>query len=65
MKPSPIASAHVCSACGLDWKRHGDKPSLSKCVELLKADLTRARRPSYEATGVYPITKATWKEANV
>ena len=38
-KPEPINKHIVCSACGLEWEKHGEKPTLEKCVELLKAEL--------------------------
>ena len=52
--PTPIPSAHKCSVCDLDWKRHGEKPTLEKCVELLKAECARLRNPNplwMEVTG--------------
>jgi hypothetical protein len=42
-KPEPINKHIVCSLCGLDWEKHGEKPVIEKCVELLKAEL--AKRP--------------------
>lgn len=44
-KPTAIPSAHKCSLCDLDWKRHGEKPTVEKCVELLKAECSRLRNP--------------------
>lgn len=41
MKPEPINKHIVCSMCGLDWEQHGAKPTLEKCVELLKAEVKR------------------------
>lgn len=33
--PRPKHTRTVCSLCGLDWHRHGDKPSAETCVRLL------------------------------
>lgn len=44
-QPKAVVKSKVCSECGLDWARHGAKPTLDDCVKLLKADL--AKRPSY------------------
>lgn len=43
--PKPIPTAHVCSECGLDWQRHGNKPTLAKCVELLRVEVARLKGP--------------------
>lgn len=45
MKPEPKPLKIVCSNCGMDWEAHGPKPTVDKCVELLKAEL--ARRPKW------------------
>jgi hypothetical protein len=45
MKPEPKPLQIVCSCCGLDWEKHGAKPTLAKCVELLKAELAKRSRP--------------------
>jgi hypothetical protein len=42
-KPTAVASAHVCSKCGLDWERHGKRPTLATCVGLLRMEVTRLR----------------------
>ena len=42
-KPEPQPLNIVCSNCGLDWNRHGDKPTVEKCIELLKGDLAREK----------------------
>jgi hypothetical protein len=42
-KPEPKSVSIVCTVCGLDWRQHGEKPTLEKCVELLKAELASAR----------------------
>ena len=44
MKPKPVITHTICSECGLDWERHGDTPTQSDCIRLLRADL--ASRPS-------------------
>lgn len=43
-KPEPINKHIVCSVCEQNWEAHGPKPTLEKCVELLKAEL--AKRPT-------------------
>lgn len=47
MKPEPKPLNIVCSNCGMKWDAHGEKPTVDKCVELLKAEL--ARRPMWQA----------------
>ena len=42
-KPEPVVTSQACSLCGLDWNRHGDKPTAETCITLLRADL--AARP--------------------
>lgn len=37
--PKPKTLKVVCDVCGLDWAAHGEKPTLEKCVELLRAEL--------------------------
>lgn len=49
--PKPKPTGFVCSECGLDWERHGKKPSLSICVELLKADLVKKSLTSWTIGG--------------
>ena len=44
-KPEAVPAALKCSVCGLDWRKHGSKPTLEKCVELLKAEKAR---PNFE-----------------
>lgn len=44
MKPEPKTIKVVCTACGLDWGAHGAKPTLAKCVALLKAELAKKPR---------------------
>ncbi len=39
--PEPVIVSEVCSLCGLDWKRHGKKPTSEKCVELLLDEVRR------------------------
>lgn len=52
-KPEPIHKHIVCSACGMNWEAHGEKPTLEKCVELLKAELVkRPRLGQFSGTGV-------------
>jgi hypothetical protein len=34
-KPQPRVVSEVCTLCGLDWKRHGEKPTSEDCVKLL------------------------------
>lgn len=41
MKPEPKTVKIVCTACGLDWEAHGAKPTLAKCVTLLRAELAK------------------------
>lgn len=38
-KPTARVVSEVCSLCGLDWKRHGDAPTVETCVELLLAEV--------------------------
>lgn len=44
-KPEPVAKQVVCSQCGLDWDKHGDNPTIEKCVEMLKAEVARYGAP--------------------
>ncbi len=44
MKPQPVVVTTICSECGLAWEAHGDKPTTSDCIRLLKAEL--AKRPT-------------------
>ena len=57
-KPSPIVTSRVCSACGLSWDDHGDKPSLEDCVRLLKAALAQAHSQS-SLISHWPITPSS------
>lgn len=41
--PEPVVTAQVCSVCGLPWDDHGERPTIAKCVDLLKAALALAR----------------------
>lgn len=52
MKPQPVVVTTICSECGLAWEAHGDKPSTSDCIRLLKAEL--ARRPTVITYPTYP-----------
>lgn len=52
-KPTPVVVTEVCSMCGLDWQRHGDKPTTEDCIRLLKAEL--ASRPV-----AVPFTVRPW-----
>ncbi len=61
MKPEAVPKTFVCSACGLDWKRHGEKPTLAKCVELLKADLAKRAVVKEGTKGIeFKGTGGTW-----
>lgn len=42
----------ACSECGLDWKEHGEKPSLEDCVRLLKVELAKKNRSSFTVTNI-------------
>lgn len=55
-KPVPVHTQTVCSVCGLDWDRHGDKPTAETCIELLKQDLAREKqRAAPIQPGPYPL----------
>lgn len=63
MKPEPVNKHVICSACGLDWNRHGAKPTLATCVKLLKDDLAlaNARQPVvYPYIPYTPPLRPTW-----
>ena len=51
MKPEPISKHVVCSCCGLNWEAHGPKPTMEKCVELLKAEVAKRPRLQAQITG--------------
>lgn len=61
MKPAPQPQYVVCTNCGLDWDKHGDKPTESKCVELLKAELATAKAAGRRYSGIssYPFTSVS------
>lgn len=52
MKPKPVVTATICSECGLDWDLHGENPTQSDCIRLLKTEL--AMRPTTITYPVYP-----------
>src|SRR3954447_21243782 len=65
MKPKPVHTETVCSACGLDWDRHS-KATLVECVELLKADLAREKlrttpQPAMPYPVPYPAPGVPWR----
>lgn len=50
--PKPVITARTCSVCGLPWDDHGKRPTINKCVELLKAALAAERtKPFYWGSG--------------
>jgi len=49
--PKPVVVTTICSECGLAWDAHGEKPTTSDCIRLLKAEL--AKRPTVQPY-VYP-----------
>lgn len=58
MKPEPKTIKVVCTACGLDWDAHGTKPTLAKCVDLLKIELAKkptARSAPYTWSVQHPL----------
>jgi hypothetical protein len=61
MKLEPQPLNIVCSACGLDWEKHGKKPTPADCIKLFKAEL--AKRPTHlsMSAATYPTT--TWNYA--
>lgn len=57
MKPKPVVVTTICSECGLDWDDHGDNPTTSDCVRLLKVELERRPRPvTYYPNWTYPYS---------
>lgn len=60
MKPKPVVVTTICSECGLDWDDHGDNPTTSDCVRLLKIELARRPKPvfTYPYSGYNPYW--TW-----
>lgn len=71
-KPTPVHTNTICSVCGLDWDRHGEKPTPETCIELLQADLAREKQrtgPSlpypypvpYPAAPRYPHPSIPWQ----
>ena len=58
--PKPVPTRVVCSVCGLDWERHGEKPGYEICIKLLKADLAKKPTGGYlVSTGGAP--NAAWQ----
>ena len=54
-KPRPVHLNVVCSECALPWDDHGDKPTLSDCIGLLKAELARRpKSPNFLQWPYYP-----------
>jgi len=43
-KPRAIPESLICSECGLDWDDHPKNATKSDCIELLHAELGRAKR---------------------
>ena len=62
MKPKPVVTETICSECGLDWERHGDTPTQSDCIRLLKADLATKPMPiiNYPTYPIYPNGPSYW-----
>lgn len=58
MQPKPKNVKVVCEACGLDWAKHGEKPTLATCVDLLKAEL--ASRPKQNSVWFGSSTTPHW-----
>lgn len=58
-KPEARVVSEVCSMCGLDWARHGAKPTTETCIRLLASDLAaaneRANRVPYSYPVPYPV----------
>ncbi len=55
--PKPVVVTTICSECGLAWEAHGDKPTTSDCIRLLKAEL--AKRPT-PITITYPYVQPVY-----
>lgn len=58
MKPKPVVVTTICSECDRDWDAHGDNPTASDCIRLLKAEI--AKRPTWTQPVVYPYVFQTW-----
>jgi len=57
MKPQPVVVTTICSECGLAWEAHGDKPTTSDCIRLLKTELAKRPAPitiTYPCVWTYP-----------
>jgi hypothetical protein len=53
--PQPVVVTTICSECGLAWESHGDKPTTSDCIRLLKIELAkRPVQPYIYPTPIYP-----------
>ncbi len=58
MKPKPVVVETICSECGLDWEPHGENPTTSDCIRLLKAELAKPRSVTiapYVQPWPYPV----------
>lgn len=55
LRPTPVITSEICSVCGLDWARHGDKPTAKTCIDLLRADASAARVALANRPFVQPI----------
>lgn len=67
LRPTPVITSEVCSVCGLDWARHGDKPTAKTCIDLLRIDLASARvaqanRPFVQPIPYLPYTPVPWAQ---
>ena len=61
MKPVAVPTAYKCSVCDLPWDKHGEKPTLQRCVDLLKMEVARLRTPNWgmESTGKTYVTNVS------
>ena len=52
--PKPVVVTTICSECGLAWESHGDKPTTSDCIRLLKSELVKRPAPMVITYPTYP-----------
>jgi len=52
MKPKPVVVKTICSECDLPWEDHGENPTTSDCIRLLKSAATQ--RPSCGCYDIHP-----------
>ena len=60
MKPKPVVVETICSECGMDWDLHGENPTTSDCIRLLRAELAIRPRSITIQPYVQPYSPAIY-----